>query len=149
MFKKIIDYFKSDKPNDEKDAAAEQGTNVMEASEAAAEAEIAADVELVENASEAVEIENGADESAASSSAESSETALSNTSVIVEAGGKAEGFQEKTPQKSWFARLKERLGKTKNSFMRKLGELFGDRMTIDEETLERLEEILIEADIGV
>lgn len=145
MFKKIIDYFKSDKPNDEKDAAAEQGTNVMEASEA----EIAADVELVENASEAVEIENGADESAASNSAESSETALSNTSVIVEAGGKAEGFQEKTPQKSWFARLKERLGKTKNSFMRKLGELFGDRMTIDEETLERLEEILIEADIGV
>jgi len=147
MFKKIIDYFKSDKPGDPKDAPVEQEAGGQEAAEAAAE--IVASGELAENVEEIREVETGADESPASDSAESSETALSNTSVIVEAGGKAEGFQEKTPQKSWFARLKERLGKTKNSFIRKLGELFGDRMTIDEETLERLEEILIEADIGV
>ncbi len=149
MFKKIIDYFKSDKPGDPKDAPVEQEAGGQEAAEAAAEAEIAYGGDPAENVEETLENESGADESPASDSAESSETALSNTSVIVEAGGKAEGFQEKTPQKSWFARLKERLGKTKNSFIRKLGELFGDRMTIDEETLERLEEILIEADIGV
>ncbi|HOD42980.1 MAG TPA: hypothetical protein PKL57_20695, partial [Candidatus Wallbacteria bacterium] len=142
MFKKIIDYFKSDKPGDPKDAPVEQEAGGQEAAEAAAEAEIAYGGDPAENVEETLENESGADESPASDSAESSETALSNTSVIVEAGGKAEGFQEKTPQKSWFARLKERLGKTKNSFIRKLGELFGDRMTIDEETLERLEEIL-------
>ncbi|MEZ7892468.1 MAG: signal recognition particle-docking protein FtsY [Candidatus Wallbacteria bacterium] len=80
------------------------------------------------------------------------ETVLSNTTSIVEADAASDKgleFQEKISQKSWFSRLAERLVKTKNNFSRKLGELFGDRMAITPEVIERLEEILIEADIGV
>jgi fused signal recognition particle receptor len=137
MFEKIVSYLKGAKPDAEKDAAVVSPGAEGNLVEEKAVGEVPAGENEKDNAAE-----GGA----------SGETTLSNTSVIVEAGAasdKEAGFQEKTSQKSWFARLKERLGKTKNSFMRKLGELFGDRMTIDEQTLERLEEILIEADIGV
>lgn len=156
MFKKIVDFFKGDgkagenppqgselKPEDEKSVNLEQPADeIIEISGS----------ELDNEAMAAIPEEPAGGEKETESKSKPNETSLSNTSVIVEAseaGTSDPGFQEKSSQKSWFARLKERLSKTKNSFVRKLGELFGDRMNINEETLERLEEILIEADIGV
>jgi len=82
----------------------------------------------------------------------SREVSLSNTSVIIEcdgASGRGLEYSDKSSKKSWFSRLKERLVKTKNGFVRRIGELIGDRMAVTDEVLERLEEILVEADIGV
>ncbi|HBC74295.1 MAG TPA: signal recognition particle-docking protein FtsY [Candidatus Wallbacteria bacterium] len=158
MFKKIVSYLKGGKPDGEKEA----GAGLSGAEGNFVEEKVVGEVPAVKNENDdAAAIENNAavpasgeteDAVRPAEEAGTDETALSNTSVIVEAGAASDkdaGFQEKASQKSWFAHLKERLGKTKNSFVRKLGELFGDRMTIDEQTLERLEEILIEADIGV
>lgn len=145
MFKKIVGYFKGDKP-----AAAEKDETAVAAIAAAAQKD-----ETAVAAAEKDEAGSAAAGEQAGACEKTGETSLSNTSVIVEArepfaeSDKQAGFTEKGTQKSWFARLKEGLSKTKNSFIRKLGELFGDRMAIDEEKLERLEEILIEADIGV
>ncbi len=170
MFDKIVGYFKGDKSAeakkvkdpevdasavvDERAAAVENGRQDTESAEiescGSEDRALAAGTAKEDGGSLSVNEEIGE-----KNAEKTGETSLSNTSVIVEAGGasaegdKHAGFSEKGTQKSWFARLKESLGKTKNSFTRKLGELFGDRMIIDEEKLERLEEILIEADIGV
>lgn len=48
-----------------------------------------------------------------------------------------------------FQRLKERLSKTRQSFVQQVDELFLGKKVIDEELLDDLEEILITADIGV
>ncbi len=170
MFDKIVGYFKGDKSAEEKKAKDAAAAAVAAVDEPAAAGENnRQDIETAEvETVEVKEFAGGVSDEAADGDPSSvkeeiaektvektGETSLSNTSVIVEAGGasaegdKQAGFSEKRTQKSWFARLKESLGKTKNSFTRKLGELFGDRMTIDEDKLERLEEILIEADIGV
>lgn len=168
MFDKIVGYFKGDKSSETKKTKDAAAASPEVDGQAAVTENNRQDIEIAEV--ETVEVEefaggisgeaaDGDTSSVKEGIAEKNdektgETSLSNTSVIVEAGGgaeadKQEGFSEKGTQKSWFARLKESLGKTKNSFTRKLGELFGDRMTIDEDKLERLEEILIEADIGV
>ncbi|MBT6207217.1 MAG: signal recognition particle-docking protein FtsY, partial [Francisellaceae bacterium] len=49
---------------------------------------------------------------------------------------------------SFFSRLKQSLGKTRDSFTSKLSSLFQGKNSLDEETLEELEAILIQADIG-
>lgn len=58
---------------------------------------------------------------------------------------------DKKPQKSvsLFNRLKEKLGKTRDSIVSRVDELFLGKKIIDPELLEDLEEILITADIGV
>lgn len=48
-----------------------------------------------------------------------------------------------------FSRLKEKLSKTRDSFVNRLDELFLGRKEIDEELFDELEEILILADLGV
>jgi fused signal recognition particle receptor len=48
-----------------------------------------------------------------------------------------------------FSRLKERLSKTRDSFVSRVDELFLGKKTIDPELLDDLEEILITADLGV
>ncbi|MCB2184238.1 MAG: signal recognition particle-docking protein FtsY [Desulfobulbaceae bacterium] len=48
-----------------------------------------------------------------------------------------------------FKRLKEKLGKTRNSLVSKVDELFLGKKAIDPELLDDLEEILITADLGV
>ena len=50
---------------------------------------------------------------------------------------------------SLFRRLRERLGRTRESFVNRVDTLFLGRKEIDEELLEELEEILIAADLGV
>ncbi|MDL1957468.1 MAG: signal recognition particle-docking protein FtsY [Candidatus Desulfofervidus auxilii] len=62
---------------------------------------------------------------------------------------KKEPEEKKEPQKGLFARLKERLSKTRQSFTSKLDRLMLGKKEIDEEVLEELEEILIMADLGV
>ncbi len=57
--------------------------------------------------------------------------------------------QEKPERKSMFRRLQERLGKTKDSFVYRLDHLFLGRKEIDQDLFDRLEEILITADLGV
>jgi fused signal recognition particle receptor len=59
----------------------------------------------------------------------------------VEAAGKE--------RKSLFARLQERLGKTRKSLLYRLDTLFLGRKVIDQELYDDLEEILITADLGV
>ncbi|OPZ18584.1 MAG: Signal recognition particle receptor FtsY [candidate division BRC1 bacterium ADurb.BinA364] len=57
---------------------------------------------------------------------------------------------EETPEKrsGFFQRLKEKLVKTKQSFIQKIKNTIRLRGKVDEEMLEELEEILIQADIG-
>ncbi len=57
--------------------------------------------------------------------------------------------QEPLKKKRLFERLKERLSKTRQSFVRQVDELFLGKRVIDEELLDGLEEILIMADVGV
>lgn len=52
-------------------------------------------------------------------------------------------------KRSWFGRLKEGLAKTRSSFIGKVKETLTRGGKIDEELYERLEEILIQADVGV
>ncbi len=50
---------------------------------------------------------------------------------------------------SFFSRLKESLSKTRQGFIEKVSQLVAIRGSIDEELFEELEEILIQADVGV
>ncbi len=52
-------------------------------------------------------------------------------------------------QKGFFGVLKERLSKTRDSFVKRMDALFLGRKEIDEDLFEELEEILITADLGV
>jgi len=52
-------------------------------------------------------------------------------------------------QHTWYGKLRDRLGKTRGKLLRRIEEVLGDRITIDEDVIEDIEEILIEADIGV
>ena len=58
---------------------------------------------------------------------------------------------EATPEKegSWFSRLKEGLSKTRNDIVGQISGLLRVGRTIDEELMEEIEEILIQADVGV
>jgi len=53
------------------------------------------------------------------------------------------------PKKSWFDRLRERLRTGSGSFLSAVWSAFGMSGKLDPETVERLEEILIAADVGV
>ena len=48
-----------------------------------------------------------------------------------------------------FRRLQERLGKTRNSFVSQLDQLFLGKKAINQELFDELEELLITADLGV
>ena len=52
-------------------------------------------------------------------------------------------------QSGWFSRLKEGLAKTRNNIVEQLSGLLRVGRTIDEELMEEIEEILIQADVGV
>ena len=52
-------------------------------------------------------------------------------------------------QGGWFSRLKEGLAKTRNNIVEQLSGLLHVGRTIDEELMEEIEEILIQADVGV
>ena len=56
-----------------------------------------------------------------------------------------------TPEKegSWLHRLREGLSKTRNSIVGQISGLLGVGRTIDEELMEEIEEVLIQADVGV
>ena len=56
-----------------------------------------------------------------------------------------------TPDKagSWFSRLRDGLSKTRNSIVGQISGLLRVGRTIDEELMEEIEEILIQADVGV
>lgn len=62
---------------------------------------------------------------------------------------KPENGETKEKKKTLFARLTERLGKTRESFTYQLDTLFLGKKVIDAEMLDDLEEILITADLGV
>jgi fused signal recognition particle receptor len=49
---------------------------------------------------------------------------------------------------SIFKTLKEKIAKTRNSFVGKIAEALSLRTKVDEELMEDLEEILIQADVG-
>ncbi len=57
--------------------------------------------------------------------------------------------QEAAPKKGFFARLKEGLGKTRNSILGGVDTVLGAFTKIDEDLFEELEEILIMADMGM
>ncbi|MCG9129302.1 signal recognition particle receptor subunit alpha, partial [Candidatus Poribacteria bacterium] len=52
-------------------------------------------------------------------------------------------------KENWFNRLKSGLAKTRNSFISQLSGLLRVGRKIDEELMEEIEEILIQADVGV
>jgi fused signal recognition particle receptor len=53
------------------------------------------------------------------------------------------------PRRSWFARLREGLGKTRHALSEGLASLFLGRKTLDDDLLEELETRLLMADVGV
>lgn len=58
-----------------------------------------------------------------------------------------EGTTEK--EGSWFSRLREGLSKTRNNIVEQISGLLRVGRTIDEELMEEIEEVLIQADVGV
>ena len=56
---------------------------------------------------------------------------------------------EKNEQEGFFSRLKKGLSKTKNDFINQVTTLFSSSGKINEDLFEQLEEILIQADVGV
>ncbi|MBM7623549.1 signal recognition particle-docking protein FtsY [Sporohalobacter salinus] len=60
-----------------------------------------------------------------------------------------ENRSEDSGEDGFFSRLKSGLSKTRNSFVSQVQNLFTGRSNIDEELYEDLEEILIQADVGV
>src|SRR5690554_663584 len=56
---------------------------------------------------------------------------------------------EKKKKQSLFSRLKSGLTKTRDGFINQVSSLFSSYTRIDEELFEELEEILIQADVGV
>ena len=60
-------------------------------------------------------------------------------------------ISEATPEQesSWLSRLKEGLSKTRNNIVEQISGLLRVGRTIDEELMEEIEEILIQADVGV
>ena len=52
-------------------------------------------------------------------------------------------------KEGWFSRLKAGLSKTRNSFMGQIASLLRVGRTIDEELMEEIEEVLIQADVGI
>jgi fused signal recognition particle receptor len=57
-------------------------------------------------------------------------------------------WREKT-RHTWYGKLRDRLGKTKGKLIRRLEEVLGDRVEITDDVIEDIEEILVEADIGM
>ncbi len=57
--------------------------------------------------------------------------------------------KETTEKESWFNRLKSSLAKTRNQFVSQLSSLLRVGRKIDEELMEEIEEILIQADVGI
>jgi len=53
------------------------------------------------------------------------------------------------PKTGFFGRLRDRLGKTRSGLVDNVKRVFAGRTTIDDEVFEELEEILIQADLGV
>ncbi len=53
------------------------------------------------------------------------------------------------PKTGFFGRLRDRLGKTRTGLVDNVKRVFAGRTTIDDEVFEELEEILIQADLGV
>ncbi len=57
--------------------------------------------------------------------------------------------KDTTEKESWFNRLKSSLAKTRNQFVSQLSSLLRVGRKIDEELMEEIEEILIQADVGI
>ncbi|MDH3349067.1 MAG: signal recognition particle-docking protein FtsY [Desulfobulbaceae bacterium] len=77
--------------------------------------------------------------------AEEQEPAISQGETVEESEPEDKPEQAKT----LFQRLQERLGKTRDSLVNRLDDLFAGKKVIDQELLDELEEILITADLGV
>ncbi len=75
--------------------------------------------------------------------------ALANEAASLQASAPAiEGIKEEAPRKSWFQRLKAGLSRTSSKLSGSLTTLFTHRK-LDADTLEELEDILIQADFGI
>ncbi|MFW6029916.1 MAG: signal recognition particle-docking protein FtsY [Halanaerobiales bacterium] len=62
---------------------------------------------------------------------------------------KKEDGKEDSSKKGLFTRLKDGLSKTRNGFIDKVSNLFSSFTSIDDQLFEELEEVLIQADVGV
>ena len=80
--------------------------------------------------------------------AEEMQSASAEEAAEPEAQIEPQAAEPEAPAKGFFARLKEGLSKTTQSFTSKLDNLFKGYKTIDEDIYEELEEILITADVG-
>ena len=80
--------------------------------------------------------------------AEELQSASAEEAAEPEAQMEPQAAEPEAPAKGFFARLKEGLSKTTQSFTSKLDNLFKGYKTIDEDIYEELEEILITADVG-
>ena len=80
--------------------------------------------------------------------AEEMQSASAEEAAEPEAQMEPQAAEPEAPAKGFFARLREGLSKTTQSFTSKLDNLFKGYKTIDEDIYEELEEILITADVG-
>jgi len=146
----LFDFFKKNKEEEQaEDIKTEQLAE--ESGEEATESEAEQSVEE-EAAEEITSEEISAEEESIveEENAAAEETAEENIAVEEETVKEEVAEEEKpTKKKGFFARLKEGLGKTRNSIMGGIDSVLGTFTKIDEDLFEELEEVLIMADLGV
>ncbi len=147
VFKKLFSAFKKEKETEDKEI-----NEVKENNE-----EITKQDEIIDSVEEIIEEE--VNESSDNLSDAFVELGLMSQEDAVEYDSALEDYEEALEKETkewrektrhtWYGKLRDRLGKTKGKLLRRIEESLGDRITIDEEVVEKIEEILIEADIGV
>jgi len=130
MLKKIFGFAKKKKKKEEEMQKGEEVTKVEEIQQPQTEEEIKEDVsekkEVVAEQEEVIEED-----------------------IVQKEEVEVEESQPEETKLSFFGRLKKGLSKTRNGFVAQVENLFSKFTSIDEELFEELEEILIQADVGV
>src|SRR5690606_15573501 len=64
-------------------------------------------------------------------------------------GRRKEAESEALPRVSWFQRLRDRLGRTRKSLLEQVKSILGGANKLDEETIEEIEDVLIQGDVAI
>ena len=145
MLKKLFGFGKKKDKEIDENLKEDQQVETQEAqAEPVAEEMPELEEELEEAADSAGELQAEAEVEVA----EELQSASAEEAAEPEAQMEPQAAEPEAPAKGFFARLKEGLSKTTQSFTSKLDNLFKGYKTIDEDIYEELEEILITADVG-
>ena len=149
MLKKLFGFGKKKDKEIDENIKEDQQVETQEAqAEPVAEEIPELEEELQEKAEVAEELQSTSAEEAAEPEAQIEPEEEREENPEQEEAQEPRAAEPEAPAKGFFARLKEGLSKTTQSFTSKLDNLFKGYKTIDEDIYEELEEILITADVG-